>query len=764
MQDNKQFKLLEEYLISNGALNPSVPDIVQSAVDCINTAAVDKMKLAIAISELTTLTSHLRKPIQLDAKTLVPVNGITYILASSGASKDSSVNAVRAAFRGAYKKIDNKRLADAKQIAINKAIDAGEEKPELAYASYMKKPRPLMPALGTVQGMTSHFYNLAEGSIGAGHVSTNEVGSDLQTKKDEVLQMFTLVAKAYDLGIIDATIVKDDANQVGEIRDFPVNALLFGTESVILYDQKVKAAFVTSFAAQLARRSLFSYNPEQIKSKDIDSISAMLEEERAVKKKTAEAQNKMEKLVSKLVDSTNNNPLRIEQDVYDLYEVYKRYNELLSDSIPKVFNITATARRHKQWLALKLSGVLAILDLSETIKLDHYVKAINLIEIFNNDLQDFEKELIKEPYEQFVDYVHTLPLDNNIVAITYHDLKKQGFISSISPSQVKTLATAATSYDKLGIYTQTDDGILYKQLEATETKDDEGLNFISSYKEIDEPMSNKFKEIYAITDPIKRKEAKDKYKQYLGSIIKDGYVIVKSTFEDLTIALSSNAAISNYAFRDGIRGKEYLINETNWLLLDIDDSMLDINTVHYMLQDYRHHIVRGSDETNNYKFHIAIELSTTLTIDPRHWKYFIKSVSSYLGLHVDKLPQAQVMFCYEGREVLSSLGDNAKPLDIKDHLLVAEAEYNNNSVPIEKLTEQQKKKLLSNTMSTFQYAYEAENGEGSRSLIRAAYHAKDLGMNADEICELLDDISGYWDSPFPYTRMEAMQQQIRGMF
>jgi DNA replicative helicase MCM subunit Mcm2 (Cdc46/Mcm family) len=49
-----------------------------------------------------------------------------------------------------------------------------------------------------------------------------------------------------------------------------------------------------------------------------------------------------------------------------------------------------------QWRALKLSGALAILSLSDTITTTHLADAINIIELLSSDLQQFEIELEKE--------------------------------------------------------------------------------------------------------------------------------------------------------------------------------------------------------------------------------------------------------------------------------------------------------------------------------------------------------------------------------
>ena len=70
--------------------------------------------------------------------------------------------------------------------------------------------------------------------------------------------------------------------------------------------------------------------------------------------------------------------------------------------------------------------------------------------------------------------------------------------------------------------------------------------------------------------------------------------------------------------------------------------------------------------------------------------------------------------------------------------------------------------MLSSPFDTFRYAFEASQGEGSISLIRAAKHAKDLGMDKEGILNLMEEINSYWDEPMERHRFEnTVLNQIR---
>lgn len=77
-------KMLEEHLRDNQAFNGRLHPLVIKATDTISGEVPYRLKLSIALSELTTLASHLRKHIILADGTIVPCNAITFALAGSG--------------------------------------------------------------------------------------------------------------------------------------------------------------------------------------------------------------------------------------------------------------------------------------------------------------------------------------------------------------------------------------------------------------------------------------------------------------------------------------------------------------------------------------------------------------------------------------------------------------------------------------------------------------------------------------------------------
>jgi len=162
-------KELESQGFGNGKLPPLLLELVASIP---NIRVPYKMKLAIACSELVLAASHTRRNIQHWDGGLIPVNSITFSIAGSGVGKDSSVNAVRKCFKGAYEDLEVKRKEMAVELAIKKATEADEESPEewATLKQYYNEPDNLFLAPdSTIKGMHGHFNALEESGIGAGY-------------------------------------------------------------------------------------------------------------------------------------------------------------------------------------------------------------------------------------------------------------------------------------------------------------------------------------------------------------------------------------------------------------------------------------------------------------------------------------------------------------------------------------------------------------------------------------------------------------------
>lgn len=719
--------MLYDHLKENGVFNRQIHPLVTRATQCIAGEIPERLKLSIALSELITLTSHLRKPIQLHDGTIVPCNAITFSLAGSGVSKDSSMNQVRKALSTGYASLEQYRKDLAKHNAEKAAILEG--KPE-DWMNYYNKPRDLQAGLGTVEGIIQHFADISDGEVGAGFISTSEIGTELLTNSN-ITDIVKTISIAYDLGKIPAKIIKSSEKQTPSIDGLPISALFFGSQDAILYDNSIKTKFRTMFGVQLARRSIFAFSPETVSAPDFKSPQELSRYRSLERETTVKAQEELLALVENIVANTNTEPLLLSEEAQFLFDVYKEYNRLEADDMEARYPINKLSRRHKQWLALKLSGNYAILDGNNNVTEDNYVKAINTIELFANDLMNFEKELVKEPYEIFTEFCkHNA--EKGKYTIGLHALRKLGYIptSGSAKAKIEELVHLASSYDQDAIYTACEDGVCYEEQLKTDIAGVSYLEVSGTKKE----RSNQCAE---------------------------GFEFGETSFEELAGLLANDYAYNPFQFKNGKRSKNNIVGGCSFIALDIDKSIITDEECHLMLEGINHHIARTSDKNNQFKFRVLIELDSLVDIEDKQWRYFIESIAKELGLQVDVLPKSQIYFAYEGREVLSEL--EGEPLVTRKHIMRASEVVTNKPTP-KKLSTAQQKAMLDDKLETFNRAFTCESGSGSREMITAVLYAKDLGCDETYAINLVDSISEYWLVPMPPERLENIHTQISRMF
>jgi hypothetical protein len=205
----------------------------------------------------------------------------------------------------------------------------------------------------------------------------------------------------------------------------------------------------------------------------------------------------------------------------------------------------------------------------------------------------------------------------------------------------------------------------------------------------------------------------------------------------------------------GIRGRYNVFSSITWVCLDIDSTTIADNEMHKILSNTNHHIARTSNPDNKFKYRILLELSApALLKSDLHWKEFVKALSASIGVKADMLGRSQLFYGYLGRKVYSTI-DKGK-IDPSAYLKMADIEVARIE---EKLAEAYPKrvadKMLQTPYSTFDFAYEAQNGEGTNKLLAAIHKAKELGASKDYVLELVTSINNFWDKPMPADRLRS---------
>jgi hypothetical protein len=724
-------KMLRKHLENLGVFKGVHSPDLQNLKNCITGDVSPKMVEAISISELILFTSQFRRYI-IDPNhvpgedlSLIPINSISFLLAGSGSDKDRTVKAIRKALLPGYKIIDKYRKELAKEKAIATAMRNGDVNPTDfgTYKQYYNAPAALFTAMTNSSAYVDHLALIEKLSVGAGFTYAGELGSELASNGD-MIPYIRILSETYDVGYKESKPLKDKGAQTPEIKNLAVSALFIGSQDNILYDEKVKDMFKVEMSTKLARRSFFTFTPEVIESPVYESVADMLRIEKELHRQAGEARKKLAAAVIKATEhnlAAVNTPIKLSEKAHEIYTVYLRYNKEVSEEISPLYPISQIVRKHMHWKSFKLAGAFALFNCRDEISAEDMIHAISFSEHISEDIKTFEKELVKEKYQIFSDYMRSRAEDGKS-SINLHTLKQFGYITGNSgfPSKMKDLALQASSYDQLGIYTVKDTTISFEEIYKTDVT---GASFV---------------------EVSGTKEQKSK-------ACSTGFTYAETTFENLSNLLTMDLAFTPFKFKEGKRSKENVIPGTKWLCLDIDKSILTMEEMSFILQDVNHHIALTSNPDNKYKFRLIVELDAVVTLEGTSWRYFVKSVSEFLGIKSDDLPMSQIFFGYAGREVYSVT--DKEPIEIKDHINYATLEASQR--PVTKvLTSKEKKELLSNLYATFDFAFECPEGKGTRVLIAACNKAKDLGLSSDEIVALMEEINSYWTSPMERNRFE----------
>lgn len=239
----------------------------------------------------------------------------------------------------------------------------------------------------------------------------------------------------------------------------------------------------------------------------------------------------------------------------------------------------------------------------------------------------------------------------------------------------------------------------------------------------------------------------------LGNLLSADVGFIPFKLKDSTTAIYNKEKHPNAA--GGIRGVSNIDSKCSWLCYDVDDSSITDTEMHSILSSINHHIARTSDVTNQYKMRIMVELSTPIAVTREEWKPFITSIATTLGIHrIDKLAQSHITFGYKNREVMSQV--NGEKIDPSTHLKmarmkVAELEEKNAS----SLSPDQRSDALDRPLSTFKFAFEAQEGDRWRTAHAAIHKAKELGASREYIIDLMYKINDFLDEPKSKEIVEA---------
>ena len=708
---------------------------VQFLINCskdISSGVPLSMSSLIAQYTMANFASQFQYKFQL-GNSKIPTNLVGFLLAGSGASKDSTVSAQAKAMDPGYLVIEQHRRDAAQQTARDRAeAEGGDDSAN--WGKYFREPLPLENSISTVEGLTHRLNTFAKDGIGMPAVYVGELGSELQSNPN-MSDNIRLISELFDEGNKKSKAIKDNERQDAEVKSMGMNALFVGSEDNIILDKAVSTKFKTEFITKLARRSIFVYPSKEefeeciISYADYDDMTAKQEtfEDLAAEGK-AFIGSAANDIASTLLESEKR-ILDIDEVALQAFKDYKMYTNSLGNGIDFIHKPVQLEQLHRSWKMLKLAGVYAIWDLEDTIGIKHIEEAIYYIEKIGGYLEDYEVYAEKENYELLCDYFQLHPGHT----LTLHELKKRGFINGNTglDNRVKELIKLADSLaGSDGIIKYEGDVMSYKPFEKV------GDHWAS----------------YVKVSGTKQERATQCH---------SGFQAKETTFAKLATLLANDTAYTPFKFADGRRKNDNIISGATWVALDVDNSDVTIDEMHDMLDGTNHHISTTSDATNPYKFRIILEFNNIVDLPVREWKVMGDLLGKELGITIDPatFTKSQIMFGYKGAKVLSEIHE--EPYDITSVVKTVDSKMSESFNKKVQPTITQKRDMLDNPLQTFAYAFKDDVAARSLTLFRVWNHVFDLGGSSTDARNLMSDLNyNFWSNPISDERFEIYVKQM----
>lgn len=655
--------------------------------------------------------------------TLVPVNDICFLFSPSGTGKDYTRNIMENLFKPLFDDIRDKleveyNLGDVSKEKLFPETNIGFSTPE-----------------GLHLALNNLFYHYFTGCI---NIYSSEFISELKSNPNasQFLRDITEIAMN---GSKPLKQIKDNTRQLKPINNVNMVTLFVSDITELLVNADLSLKLKSEFSKGLSRRCFVSFNKNIISNNindfDLDSFIATTENSDMLAKGYSEIKANITDRIAKIVETNGKNDMNnfvftVDNECAKLLTYYNKYCNLLAAEILKNasigsigFNLYPLHLKDNYFRALRLAAAISVLKCEKKISIDTLVEAINVTDLLSNEMKELEKEISRTPNEIFVYLCNISDIKEHLSS----DLVKAGFIkSNWNVSDLARLSIEANQIDSKGLYTYTDESIIYEPFEQ-DTK------IAISYKSL---------------PPFTTKED---WNQLCGS----GYIAkTYENFEELAELLNTDCSFSPFIYKDGKRDKEHCINRTSVLVFDIDKSTLDIDEVHQLIckQNINHHIAMTSDPNNVFKFRVILELDKEYPIQERLYRKIMLLVKKKILLDLfecDSLPMSQMFYGYSNRSVSSLVFGES--LCLKNFIVEAM-----NETKTKALTKQQISNALNNSFyETFSWAFEQPSGKRNITLIRLINAMKnDYLATHEQILEGVHKANNTFDNPLSDEELE----------
>jgi hypothetical protein len=689
-------------------------------------------------------------------QTNIPCNVFAINIADSGQGKDMSFDLSLSVLKPAMKLIIDKQSMNAekkaKNIAIAKNKKAQEKegvKPDKivsddsGWNQFYRAPSRGFIKMTTKEGLLKEAKQITQDELGNLFIKISELGNSFKTEKD-FNKTIQILAEMYDTGNVPEDLVKTEKLKVGDIEGLGLSLLAHTSPTPLMKDQKVVEQLKNVFGSYFARRAdvIVVDNVESMSNINLysnieEQVENWLKSSNVTKKNINDIELESMKSVQRVIDGVDLNKIQLTDDatkMYGLYFYLNKYYRRLAYMQNEEFMVEGllTELTNRHWRTLKRAGIWTLAQNKSEVDKETMAASIYFTEFIGKGLRKLMEMVDLKVHERFIKAINDKEIQSTL---RFDSLIKKGFVTKADKNQIDSLLVAVNSALQGKIVVRANYKTASLSIERIkEAKSGYGTSYI------------KF-------DPSMSKEDR-KNKAYKGFIYKNTGLI------DLVELLNIDCAYSPFEFERGYRNDDNVKSTTNYIVLDVDKSDLEMEILHETyLSGTLHIIATTSDPTNKKKFRVLIPIQQELGSNNAVYKYVIQRVADELMLDIDSLGRAQCMYAYSGSTVLNNLDSDIKPMDISNFLRDSSTDVQASRYDV-KLTKAQQTKaqdaMLHDFDETFKSAIYAADGQGSFKLWRAGKQMQQAGCDERSIKLLMNKINSKWSSPMPQARLQSI--------
>lgn len=619
----------------------------------------------------------------------MPVNLYAVGLGGSGISKTRSLGYVKSWITPAWENIKKKaqdQIEVQDPFQIDEINDLSKDGVTVA-ESYKSMTDSAMTALMRILDLVGY------GSI---NLIIDEfasvIGRDYELLSSSVLEV-------YDRGSISVNLRKTSKTKRAE-TSIPMCLLAFGSQHLLFEsDSSTEKLFTDLLQAGLARRSLFVNVDTPINKYTLEMDATNTAKVEAVKHKFLE-----------MVERYDHKVLSLSSEAKRAYMALHDSNIEEASSLSEFKSIQKIYSRNKHWLALKLSGVVAISNFHDEVTESDFLYAQSVVEDSYMDLTSIINR--PEKYEVVVNYL----LDRGTTESEYTLTKELPFYKDVkSKKQFLELAK----------------GYAYNNNITLQIHDRQNMTF------------------YSARGKVKTDLDKPLMFSYSQDITEGFYTNDEIVWRDFHKVVQTNGiSYAAHSFKEGHRSNDNVISGFQLIILDIDGGV-DLETAKILFGDYTYLIAttRSHQKEKNGKtedrFRIILPMEYSLDLETETYSKMMKNLFDDLPIDVDRLHDAGRMFFGAEGEYWYNEGE-----------LINCDKYIDYTQEKEMYDKEGAKLSKKNINGISQYIIRNQHNGRNNALAKLSLLLMDSGYTHDEAKAEISRVNNQFDNPLPLSELE----------